>query len=110
VSTIATIAATAYAAIRSQLPQRYVRHNGNAYTGTAAQSLTADLRASRIGEVETGNGAVRLLVSELRPPIMEAPDPIDVSDDGKTWASKRIKLVRTERNGCIVVEYGATYS
>ena len=108
--TLGEIAAEAFGAIRAQFPPRYLRHNGTVYLGTAARSLSEDMTAQRIGETSVKDGAVRLLVSELVEPRPVVPDNVEISDDGLAWAPARIKIVRTERNGCVVVEYGGEYA
>jgi hypothetical protein len=110
-ATLDTLCATAYAAVRDKLPAVWVRHNGTEYRGTAAQPLSLDTDAGRLGDRGRADSAVRVLDSELLQPGPAAPDDIDVSTDGRqTWQRRRIKRIRPERNGSRVIEYGDEYA
>jgi hypothetical protein len=103
-------AAAAYAANRALLPRVNVRHNGREYYGTAARTLDQQATDTTRGVQDVTSGAVRLLVSELGKPAPAEQDEVFVqTESGGAYDPRRVKLIRKERNGCIIVEYGATY-
>jgi hypothetical protein len=108
---IATAAEAAYRAVRSVLPRVNVRHSGNEYWGTAAQMMNEGSDDTLRGSRDQASGAVRLLVSELIQPHPKQQDTVSIQTTaGGEWATRIIAApIRTERNNCIIIEYGAKH-
>ena len=84
-----------------------VRHNGNEYTGLRSSVEFSDEPGS-MGALQGADGAVRLLVSDLRKPYPEPGDIISVKEqDSDEWKERRVIMPRYDQTGATVrLDYG----
>ena len=86
-----------------------VRHNGNTYSGVRSSVEFSD-QPGAMGALQGAEGAVRLLVSELKEhkPLPKSGDIISIKEqDSDEWKERRIIMPRYDQVGATVrLDYG----
>ena len=104
------IVETTYRAIRTAAPGAAVslRHKGNVYSGTRGVPIAAGMELGRTGSQMTGDGAVRLLASELKAPFIKPGDEVTIQDAQGTWRRYYVTGARYDHvQATMLVEYSA---
>jgi len=104
------IVETTYRAIRTAAPGAAVslRHAGNTYSGTRGVPIAAGMELGRTGSQMTGDGAVRLLASELKAPFIKPGDEVTIQDAQGTWRRYYVTGARYDHvQATMLVEYSA---
>lgn len=84
-----------------------VRHEGREYVGVMGSLEYSDQPGSMVG-LQGAQGAVRLLVSELKKPYPESGNIIDVKEAGGTeWEERRVLTPRYDQvHATVRIDYG----
>ena len=101
---------TAYKAFRTAVSGAAVslRHKGNVYSGTRGVPIAAGMELGRTGSQMTGDGAVRLLASELKAPFIKVNDEIRLQDAQGAWKGYVVTGARYDHvQATMLVEYSA---
>ena len=104
------IVETTYRAIRTAAPGAAVslRHAGNTYSGTRGVPIAAGMELGRTGSQMTGDGAVRLLASELKAPFIKPGDEVTIQDAQGAWRGYVVTGARYDHvQATMLVEYAA---
>ena len=103
-----------FTAARSQLPAATVkvRHqdSGVVYSGVRS-SLETTQTVGSMGSIQNADGAVRLMVSELKMPKPKAGDIIELveQDDGDSAVRVILAVRYDQARATVRIDYGAQY-
>lgn len=85
-----------------------LRYQGNTYTGIKASIETSE-EPGAIAGLEGADGAVRLLVSEMKKVVLEAGNVVEIKEPpDDAFTERRIATPRYDQTGATVrIDYGA---
>lgn len=82
------------------------RHNGTEYSGIGS-TLERQNRPGAMANVEGAVGAVRVIVDDLKEPLPESGDDIEVRSGTGVWEPRSVLLLRYDQARATVrIDYG----